>query len=84
MNISHLNLPNIAKAASSGKEKIKEAKTEQTNTKQFSSQSSNAALAYGKASIAINKTAPAADKKENTPPNRKQSIYFILVIHMVN
>lgn len=74
MNISHLNLPNIAKAASSGKEKIKEAKTEQTNTKQFSSQSSNAALAYGKASIAINKTAPAADKKENTLPPQQKTI----------
>lgn len=78
MNISHLNLPNIAKAASSGKEKIKEAKTEQTNTKQFSSQSSNAALAYGKASIAINKTAPAADKKENTPPPPTENNQFIL------
>lgn len=74
MNISHVNLNSMAKVNSSGQEKIKESKTEQPDIKQFSSQVSNAALAYGRASIAINKTAPAADKKECTPPSQQRTI----------
>lgn len=72
MNISHLNLKNITtKVVSTSKDTVKEAKTEQTDIKHFSSQVNNAALAYGKASIAINKTTPVADKKENTSPQQK-------------
>ncbi|MGN0014413.1 MAG: 5'-nucleotidase C-terminal domain-containing protein [Candidatus Gastranaerophilaceae bacterium] len=72
MNISHLNLKNITtKVVSTSKDTVKEAKTEQTDIKHFSSHVNNAALAYGKASIAINKTTPVADKKEKTSPQQK-------------